>query len=149
MLELAPEGVMSLWGERPPGVDSRPVRPPSFLGVEPGDGSNQVWFRIPRKLPDDPLLHACLLAYASDLTLLDVIARAAGATPRRAMMASIDHALWFHRPARVDGWLLYDQECPIARGARGLARGEIFTPEGELVASVAQEGLARHRRDPE
>jgi acyl-CoA thioesterase-2 len=125
----------------PPPLETRPVHPPSFLGGG-GDHANQIWLRVPRRLPDDPLLHACVLAYASDFALLDVITHGQG-PGRHSMLASLDHALWLHGPVRLDQWLLYAQESPIARGARGLARGMVFTAAGRLIASVAQEGLAR------
>ena len=96
-------------------------------------------------LPDDPLLHACVVAYASDMTLLDSIV-----LPHRdavmgggLMMASLDHAMWFHRTFRADEWFLYDQESPSAGGARGLAAGHIFRVDGTLAVSVVQEGLVR------
>ena len=105
----------------------------------------RVWFRAAGDLPDDPLLHVCVLAYASDLTLLSSTLRPHGVSRRSPdlRMASLDHAMWFHRPFRADQWLLYDQFSPSASGARGLASGRIFTQDGRLVASVVQEGLIR------
>jgi len=132
-----------VWLERPPPVDWRPVRPPSFLLRGGGEPHQEIWFRFPPVPSDDPLLHRVLLAYASDLSLLDVIARSHAMTPGRAMLASLDHALWFQRGTRVDDWLLFVQESPSAGGARGLARGMIYTRSGLLVANVAQEGLMR------
>jgi acyl-CoA thioesterase-2 len=110
-----------------------------------------VWLRVERRLADDPLLHQALLTYASDISLLDNIIRPHGrlGTLGPMMMASLDHAVWFHRPLRVDEWLLYAQESPVAAGARGFARGQLFTRAGVLVASVAQEGLMRPVRTPE
>jgi acyl-CoA thioesterase II len=110
---------------------------------------NLVWLRVDGDLPDDPLLHLCLMTYASDMTLLDSVLLAHGLSwaDGRTMAASLDHAMWFHRPFRADRWLLYAQESPVAYGARGLARGEVFTQDGELVVSVMQEGLIRSRRD--
>jgi acyl-CoA thioesterase II len=104
-----------------------------------------VWLRVNGKLPDDPLLHVCLMTYASDLTLLDSVLLGHGLSwaDGRTRGASLDHAMWFHRPFRADRWLLYAQESPVAAGARGLARGEVFTAHGELVCSVVQEGLIR------
>ena len=98
-------------------------------------------------LPDDPLLHVCLMTYASDMTLLDSVLLGHGLTwlDGSTSGASLDHAMWFHRPFRADRWLLYAQESPVASGARGLAHGEGFTAEGELVVSVMQEGLIRSR----
>ena len=104
----------------------------------------QVWLRTVASLPDDPLLHVCVLAYASDLTLLysSLAPHHLTGTPS-VQMASLDHAMWFHRPFRADGWLLYDQHSPSASGARGLATGRLFTQAGALTASVVQEGLIR------
>jgi acyl-CoA thioesterase-2 len=137
------EAAGRVWLESPPPVDWRPARSPSFLLRGPGEPHQEIWFRFPAVASDDPLIHRVLLAYASDLSLLDVIARSHGLVPGRAMLASLDHALWFQRSARVDQWLLFAQESPSAAGARGLARGMIYTREGNLVASVAQEGLMR------
>jgi acyl-CoA thioesterase II len=104
-----------------------------------------VWLRVNGKLPDDPLLHVCLMTYASDLTLLDTVLLRHGRSWHEGGIsgASLDHAMWFHRPFRADQWLLYAQESPVAYGARGLARGEVFTADGDLVVSVVQEGLIR------
>ena len=102
-----------------------------------------VWFRVREELPDDPLLHVCAAAYASDLTILVTSLLPHGRRPDELMMASLDHAMWFHRPLRADQWLLYDTVSPTASGGRGLASGQIFTHDGTLVASVVQEGLMR------
>jgi acyl-CoA thioesterase-2 len=106
---------------------------------------NQVWLRVDGKLPDDPLLHVCLMTYVSDMTLLDTVLLGHGLSfwDGQTTGASLDHAMWFHRPFRADEWLLYAQESPVAYGARGLARGEVFTENGDLVVSVVQEGLIR------
>ena len=106
---------------------------------------NLVWLRVHGDLPDDPLLHVCLMTYVSDLTLLDTVLLGHGLTwvDGRTSGASLDHAMWFHRSFRADRWLLYAQESPVAYGARGLARGQVFTAEGDLVVSVMQEGLIR------
>ena len=106
---------------------------------------NLVWLRADGELPDDPLLHVCLMTYASDMTLLDSVLLQHGLSwvDGRTTGASLDHAMWFHRPFRADRWLLYAQESRAAWGARGLARGEVFTQEGQLVVSVVQEGLIR------
>src|SRR4029079_18719928 len=105
----------------------------------------RLWMRADGKLPDDPLLHVCIVAYASDMSLLDSIMLAHDITwdDPKIMVASLDHAMWFHRPFRADEWLLYDQESPSAFGARGLASGAIFRADGALVVSVMQEGLIR------
>jgi acyl-CoA thioesterase-2 len=106
---------------------------------------NLVWLRADGELPDDPLLHVCLMTYASDMTLLDTVLLRHGLSwaDGHTSGASLDHAMWFHRPFRADRWLLYAQDSPVAVGARGLARGEVFTAEGDLVVSVVQEGLIR------
>jgi acyl-CoA thioesterase-2 len=107
-----------------------------------------VWLRVVGDLPDDPLLHVCLMTYASDMTLLDSVLLGHGLSwlDGRTTGASLDHAMWFHRTFRADRWLLYAQDSPVAYGARGLARGEVFTEQGELVVSVVQEGLIRTAR---
>jgi acyl-CoA thioesterase-2 len=105
----------------------------------------RVWLRADGTLPDDPVLHACIVTYASDLTLLDttLLPHGTSAMDGSIMMASLDHAMWFHRPFRADEWLLYVQDTPSSSGGRGLARGSIYTREGALAASVLQEGLIR------
>jgi acyl-CoA thioesterase-2 len=111
---------------------------------------NLVWLRADGELPDDPLLHVCLVTYASDMTLLDSVLLANGLSwmDGRTTGASLDHAMWFHRPFRADRWLLYAQDSPVSSGARGLARGEMYTSEGKLVLSVVQEGLIRTSGEP-
>ncbi|SCK56751.1 acyl-CoA thioesterase II [Streptomyces sp. WMMB 322] len=110
--------------------------------AEPRSG---VWMRAIGSLGDDPLVHTCALTYASDMTLLDAVRIPVEPLwgPRGFDMASLDHAMWFHRPFRADEWFLYQQESPIATGGRGLARGLIFDAEGRLIVSVMQEGLFR------
>jgi len=107
----------------------------------------QVWFRATETLPDDRLLHVCVAAYASDLTLLVAALLPHDRRPGQLQMASLDHAMWFHRPFRADEWLLYDQSTPSTSGGRGLATGYLYTDAGDLVVSVMQEGLMRPR-DP-
>jgi acyl-CoA thioesterase-2 len=109
---------------------------------------SRVWLRAAGELPDDPLLHVCLMTYASDLTLMDTVFLANGLTWTDGSVtgASLDHAMWFHRPFRADRWLLYAQEGRTASGGRGLARGEVYTQDGTLVVSVVQEGLVRRTR---
>ncbi len=131
-------------------IDIRHIGPLTFEAVTDPvlrTPSNLVWLRADGELPDDPLLHVCLMTYASDMTLLDSVLLAHGLSwaDGRTTGASLDHAMWFHRPFRADRWLLYSQESPIAGGARGLARGQVFTSDGELVVSVVQEGLIRTR----
>ena len=111
-------------------------------------GKFNVWIRTTGKLPDDPAIHQCVLAYASDMSLLDtaLVPHGRSLFEKDFMGASLDHALWLHRPFRADDWLLYAQESPSMIGSRGFARGLIFRRDGALVASVAQEGLVRIRR---
>jgi len=118
---------------------------PALVDPVLGAEHSLVWLRADGELPDDPLLHVCLMTYVSDLTLLDSVLRRHGISWADGQIsgASLDHAMWFHRPFRADRWLLYDQESPSAAGARGLARGQVFTDQGELVVSVVQEGLIR------
>ncbi len=139
------------WVAQPRPVDVRHVGLPTFFGGGARTGQNLVWMRVPRALDPDPALHQRLLAYMSDLTLLDNIVLPHGRNGRLGpvMVASIDHALWFHRVPRVDAWLLYVQDSPAAAGARGFARGTLFARDGTLVASVAQEGLLRPVRRAE
>jgi acyl-CoA thioesterase-2 len=132
--------------ERP--LELRPVELGRYAGQKFPDGRFHVWIRTTGPLPDDPAIHQCVLAYASDMTLLDTALVPHGRTlfEREFMAASLDHALWLHRPFRADEWLLYAQDTPNLAGARGFSRGLIFTRDGTLVASVAQEGMVRLRR---
>jgi acyl-CoA thioesterase II len=125
-------------------LNAEAARDPSLVSSR-----SVVWLKADGELPDDPLLHVCLMTYASDMTLLDTVLLAHGADWGQsvAVGASLDHAMWFHRPFRIDRWLLFVQDSPTASGARGLARGEVYTQAGELVVSVVQEGLLR-RREP-
>jgi acyl-CoA thioesterase-2 len=129
-------------------IELRPVEFGRYLGQKIEDGRIHVWIRTVAKLSDDPALHMCALAYASDFSLLDAAMARYGRTlfDERMMAASLDHAMWFHRPFRADEWLLYAQDSPSAQHGRGLARGLIFKQDGTLVASVAQEGSLRERR---
>jgi acyl-CoA thioesterase II len=134
-------------------IDLRSVGPLSIEAArDPAlrTSENLVWLRVAGELPDDPLLHVCLMTYASDITVLDTVLIKHGITwhDGRISGASLDHAMWFHRPFRADQWLLYAQESPIAYGGRGLARGEVYTASGELVVSVVQEGLIRTTPKP-
>jgi acyl-CoA thioesterase-2 len=147
--------VRGQWQDLPPGIrrhfernwpfEFRPVDPPRFLNPEKRSPPKHVWFRAVDELPDDEALHRCLLAYASDLNLIDTAMMPHGLalTAAQLVVASIDHAMWFHRRVRVDDWLLYATDSPSASGARGFARGSLFARDGVLVASAAQEGLLR------
>jgi acyl-CoA thioesterase-2 len=129
--------------ERP--FEFRPVQQYNPLAPVATAPVRQIWMRAVDKLPDDDALHRCLLAYMSDYWLLDTSTMPHGSSFLRGnlIMASIDHAIWFHRPARVDDWLLYSLDSPSSSGARGFARGSLYSRSGELVASTAQEGLIR------
>ncbi len=120
-----------------------------FLPV-PSAPERMVWLRTTERLPDDPALHAYLLAYASDNAFISTALLPHGVTwlTPGMQVASLDHVMWFHQPFRVDEWLLYAIDSPVAHGARGLVRGRIFSHDGRLVASTAQEGLIRQRRPP-
>jgi len=132
--------------ERP--LELRPVEFGRYLGQKIENARFHVWIRTTGALPDDPAIHQCVLAYASDMTLLDsvLIPHGRSVFEKTIMAASLDHALWFHRPCRADEWLLYAQDSPNLSGSLGFSRGSIFTRDGTLVASVAQEGLLRQRR---
>ena len=119
-------------------------------GLDPDGGhvsQARMWIRLRDGLGDDPLVHTAAFTYASDVSLLGSTLAAHGGNPARVQMASLDHTIWFHQPFRADEWWLYDQWSPSAQGARGLAFGTVFTQDGTLVATVAQEGLIRPRHD--
>jgi acyl-CoA thioesterase-2 len=145
-IDKATEGVRKYW-ERPRPIELRPVDLRHFLSRDKLDPAQLVWVRATGALPDDPNIHRAVLAYASDMTLLDTALFAHGRMifDRDLQAASLDHALWFHRPFRADDWLLYAEDSPSASGARGFTRGSLFSRDGRLVASVAQEGLIRVR----
>lgn len=128
-------------------IQIRPVNPGDPFRPKPSEPLNMYWFRADGSLPANPALHKYLLAYASDFGLLTASLRPHGASFWQPDMqvASLDHALWFHRDLKMDDWHLYVQESPWSGGARGFSRGNIFNRAGELVASVAQEGLIRRR----
>src|ERR1700751_5423109 len=143
---LMPEAVRR-YCERERPIELRPVEYNRYSGEKLAGDRFHVWVRTTGRLPDEPAIHQCVLAYASDMTLLDAAMVPHGRTlfEKEIMAASLDHALWFHRPFPADDWLLYAQDSPSTAGARGFARGLIFTRDGTLVASVAQEGLLRQR----
>lgn len=136
-----------LVNDRP--IDTRSQTTPAWVDPTPRPAEQDVWFKADGQLPDDPLLHACIIAYASDLTLLDtaMLPHGVDVSRKKFMMASLDHAMWFHEPCRADEWLLYHQHSPHASNARALAYGEIFTREGNHVLTVMQEGLVRAFKD--
>jgi len=136
-----------IWAVVPRPIDVRHLGEPGWVnpGQRPAQPYHRAWMRVDGVLPDDPLLHACLLTYASDLTLLDAVLAAHGEVwgAGGVVGASLDHALWFHRPFRADEWFLYDCWSPSASGARGLATGRMLTRDGRHIASAVQEGLLR------
>lgn len=147
-IDRIPESMRAvLTQERP--IDFRPVNPADPFVAETRDPVRYVWFRAMSKLPEERIIHQAVLAYASDYGLLPTALHPHGVAyrDRRLQMASLDHSVWLHRPFRADEWLLYAMESPVAAGARGFTRGSVFTQAGQLVASVAQEGLMRMRSD--
>ncbi len=153
-----PEGLASLperlaewpedlaqWEARPQPMDQRFVGELPFKHGTGSDPYQRLWIRADGELAPDPLLHACVVTYASDMSLFDAILRPHGVRwgDRDFMGATIDHCMWFHRPVRADDWLLFDMDSPVASGARGMARGSLFDRTGRLVVSMVQEGLAR------
>ena len=147
VLANAPEGVRK-WVLRERPIDVRYVGEPDWADRRALEPRRMVWIRADGKLPDDPMLHDVVVAYASDMMLLDTTIRPhkVSLSDRGAMLASLDHAMWFHRDFRADEWLLYAMESPSASGARGFTTGRIFTRDGRLAVSVAQEGLIRPPR---
>jgi len=146
VLAQLPERVRRFF-QQPRPFEFRMVRPIEYLQPRREAPAREIWFRAVGPLPDDEMLHRRLLAYVSDFFLLDTATLPHGTSLLRPtlIMASIDHAMWFHRPLRVDDWLLYAMDSPSASGARGFARASVFARDGRLVASAAQEGLVRSK----
>jgi len=146
LIDRVPPQVKAYW-ERERPIEIRPVDLSRYLTPGNHDPSQQVWIRATGELSNDQSLHQCVLAYASDFTLLDtaLIAHGRFVFDPKLILASLDHALWFHRKLRADEWLLYAQDSPISGGGRAFCRGMLFTRDGKLVASTAQEGLLRER----
>jgi acyl-CoA thioesterase-2 len=146
LIDRLPEPVKAYWQHERP-IEIRPIDLSRYLAPENRAPTQQVWIRATGPLSDDLALHQCVLAYASDFTLLDtaLIAHGRFVFDPRLMLASLDHAIWFHRSFRADDWLLYVQDSPSSGAGRAFCRGTLFTREGELVASTAQEGLVRQR----
>jgi acyl-CoA thioesterase-2 len=140
-----PHPIAQYWANARP-FDMRHVGSPIYFSVEGEPVAHQaVWIKALGELPDDPVIHRAALAYASDYTILEPIYRRHGIpwSYPGLKSASLDHAMWFHRDGRADQWLLYVQESPSAQGGRGLSLGRIFTRDGRLLATVAQEGMVR------
>lgn len=133
------------WLDRPEPIEMRFTDDHNEFSPETRDPVQRTWIRTVDTMPDGVRLHQCLLAYASDMTLLDTSYRphAIAWTDENFQVASLDHSMWFHRPFRTDEWLLYDQDSPFSGGARGFSRGAFFDRKGRLIASTAQEGLIR------
>ncbi len=146
LIDALPASMRSYWSRERP-IDMRVVDVSRYLTRDKKSPLQHIWIRANGRLPDDPAVHQAVLAYASDFTLLDTALIAHGKLLFDAdvQLASLDHALWYHRPFRADAWLLYVQDSPSAYGARGFCRGSIFTRDGTLIASVVQEGLMRQR----
>jgi len=146
VLPHAPDAIRRYWGQKRP-IEVRPTSLRHYMTREKLDPEQHVWARTTGPVPADRGVQAAILAYLSDMTLLDTSLYAHGATifDPNIQVASIDHAMWFHRPTDFEDWLLYTQDSPNAGGARGMTRGSLFTRSGVLVASVAQEGLIRKR----
>ncbi len=142
--EKAPENIRKLLLQERP-IEFRPIHPIDPLHPEPGSPCREVWFRANGSLPEVPAVHKAVLAYASDFSLLGTALLPHGLSfhQRQVQAASLDHAMWFHRDFRINEWLLYVMDSPSASNSRGLSRGSIFSRDGKLVASVAQEGLIR------
>lgn len=144
LLDTIPEKLRRYYTHERP-FDVRPIEPVALLSSDKAEPKQTFWFRAVDRLPDDPEIHRSLLAYVSDYQLVATSTLPHGVRFEKdsLQLASLDHAMWFHRPFRVDDWLLYSMDSPNACEARGLARGQIFTRDGVLVASTAQEGLIR------
>jgi acyl-CoA thioesterase-2 len=147
---LMPEPVRRYFQRERP-IEMRPVDPGRYIERgKQADPIQKVWVRTTGPLPDDPAVHRATLAYFSDMTLLDtaLVPHGRSVFHPDIQAASLDHSLWLHRPFRADQWMLYVQDSPNARGGLGFSRGALYTREGALIASVAQEGLIRLRREP-
>jgi acyl-CoA thioesterase-2 len=144
VIDRIPEALRPQFNRNRP-IDMREVGPLDLFQPQPTSDANQMWFRVKEKIDQPPWVHHCLLAYASDMALLGSANRPHGIAwlGGKAMWASLDHAMWFHAPIRFDDWHLYDMDSPFAGGARSFNRGRVFSKDGRLVASVAQEGLRR------
>ncbi len=144
-----PESIRRFWARERP-LEIRPVHVEHYLTRDKLEPRQYVWMRMAGPVPDDRRLHSAILAYLSDMTLLDTATFAHGRTgfDPDLQMASLDHAMWFHRPFPLDDWLLYAQDSPNMIGSRGQSRGFLYARDGRLVASVAQEGLIRLRTRP-
>jgi acyl-CoA thioesterase-2 len=148
-LDALPDKIRKFWTRERP-FEFRIVEPVDLLRPKPAPPAQHIWIRALDRLPDDDALHRCLLAYVSDFHLLytGTLPHAALFLSGRLVLASIDHAMWFHWPVRVDEWFLYAIDSPSASGSRGFSRGSLFARDGRLLASTAQEGLLRVHETP-
>jgi len=146
--DQVPYGIKRFW-ERDRPIEMKPVMLKHYTSREKLDPRQSIWIRMTGPVPEDRAIRATVLAYLSDMTLLDTSTFAHGRAvfDRDIQAASLDHAMWFHRNHPLDGWLLYTQDSPFTRGGRGFSRGTIYAQDGTLIASVAQEGLIRLRRE--
>ena len=146
IMTQAPEHIRAYW-QRPRPIELRPVSLAHYFSTEKLEPRQNIWVRTTGPVPDKRHLQAAVLAYLSDMTLLDtsLFAHGTSVLDRTLQVASLDHAMWFHRPPVLDDWLLYSQDSPSAFGGRGMTRGTIFSRSGNLLASVAQEGLIRKK----
>lgn len=144
-----PDAVRKFWSRERP-LDIRPVNTEHYTSTDKLPPRQNVWLRTVGPVPDNSRLQAAILAYLSDMTLLETTTFAHGKVgfDPQIQMASLDHAMWFHRPHKLDDWLLYTQDSPTTIGARGFARGFLYARDGTLIASTAQEGLVRLRTQP-
>jgi len=140
--------MMGDWYDRPRPIDVRHIDGGPIERKANPSSMQRVWMRADGELPDNYVLHQCIVTYASDMTLLDTVTLPHGISwdDNGVQMASLDHAMWFHRPFRADSWLLYDQVTPSTSNSRGLATGSIYTDDGHLAVTVVQEGLLRVHR---
>lgn len=147
--EHLPEDIRRFWARERP-LEIKPVNLDHYTSREKLPPRQNIWLRTTGPVPADRTMQVAVLAYLSDMTLLDTSTFAHGRAvfDRDLQVASLDHAMWFHRPHPLDGWLLYTQDSPSASGARGFTRGAIYSQDGVLIASVAQEGLIRLRKTP-
>ncbi|HIV69485.1 MAG TPA: acyl-CoA thioesterase II [Candidatus Aquabacterium excrementipullorum] len=147
---MIPEKIRAVF-ERERPVEIRPIDPVNPFAPVKKDAKRHQWMKSQSRLPDDPLLHMCILAFASDFGLMSTAMLPHGVSymQNNVQAASLDHAMWFHREFRIDEWLLYDMDAPNASGSRGMNFGRVFTQDGKLVATVAQEGLMRLHEVPE
>lgn len=147
---MIPEKIRNAFARERP-IEIRPINPVNPFAPVKQEAKRLHWMRAQSRLPDDPFLHQCILAFASDFALMGTAMLPHGVSFMQNNMqaASIDHAMWFHRPFRMDEWLLYEMDAPNASNSRGMNRGLVYAQDGRLVASTAQEGLMRLREVPE